>query len=225
MENNEALDLIGGLSAPSKMPWYSWSISAELCITGSKLAEVEGSTCYGCYALKGNYRLANVKKAQERRLNGLKDTRFVEAFVIVLTNLYNKTRAKRTLPDGSVIKENRFRWHDAGDLQDIEHLQKIVDIAIKTPFLNHWLPTREYGIVNQWMERKPQGFPSNLTVRMSAVMVGDDMSKTPMGLPYSTVGVDYSTTLFQCSAPKQQGQCKDCSACWIKELNVNYKKH
>ena len=60
MQYLDALQAVGGLGKPSKMPWWSWSISATECITGSKLAEVEGTVCSGCYALKGNYRFANV---------------------------------------------------------------------------------------------------------------------------------------------------------------------
>jgi len=31
-----ALELIGGLSHPSKMPWWDWSTPASACITGGK---------------------------------------------------------------------------------------------------------------------------------------------------------------------------------------------
>ena len=51
----QALDIVGGLSAPSKMPCSSYSISATRCVTGSKLAKIEGTVCHNCYALKGNY--------------------------------------------------------------------------------------------------------------------------------------------------------------------------
>ena len=41
---------IGTLSNPSKMPAYAWGISAKKCITGSLLAEQEGTICNKCYA-------------------------------------------------------------------------------------------------------------------------------------------------------------------------------
>ena len=47
---DSAYEIIGGLSSPSKMPWYGWSISAYRCKTGGKLREVENSTCSHCYA-------------------------------------------------------------------------------------------------------------------------------------------------------------------------------
>ena len=46
---------IGGLSNTSKMPAYSWGISAKDCKTGSKLALIPGTICNKCYADKGFY--------------------------------------------------------------------------------------------------------------------------------------------------------------------------
>lgn len=214
----EAMDIIGGLGTPSKMPWFSWSISAFKCITGSKLREVEGSTCASCYACKGQYRFQNVKDAHERRLIGLDNPRFVEAFILVLTKLYERSRKTKT--DGS--KENRFRWHDSGDLQNVEHLVKINQIALATPFLLHWLPTREYGIVHQF--NRDNRLADNLTLRTSAVMVGEMPKKAPMKLPFSTVGVD-NPKMTQCPASKQGNKCLDCANCWDKSKDVNYELH
>ena len=63
----EAEASVGGLSAPSKMPSYAWSISAKRCNIGSKLAKVEGSVCHKCYALKGRYMFPMVQNAHLRR--------------------------------------------------------------------------------------------------------------------------------------------------------------
>jgi hypothetical protein len=66
--------ITGGLSKPSKMPGYSYNLPAIHCKTGSKLAQIPGTTCHGCYALKGRYRFPNVMDAMMRRLasiNGL----------------------------------------------------------------------------------------------------------------------------------------------------------
>ena len=51
----EAREITGGLSKPSKMPGPAYNLPASQCITGAKLVNVKGSTCSGCYALKGNY--------------------------------------------------------------------------------------------------------------------------------------------------------------------------
>ena len=220
MKYAEALALIGGLSRPSKMPWWSWSISAHDCITGSKLREIEGSTCSSCYALKGNYNFPCVTVAHDRRKAALDDPRFVEAFVMVLDNLYARTRKVRA--DGR--RENRFRWFDAGDLQSVKNLQQINDIALRTPMIIHWLPTREATIVRAF-QRRHGAFAPNLVVRMSAAMVNVEPSSQPMGLPYSVVGCEGSTTVSRCPALASQGnQCLECDRCWGSG-NISYPLH
>lgn len=205
------------------MPWWSWSISAFDCQTGGKLREIEGSICSTCYATRGNYHFRNVKEAHARRRAALDDPRFVEAFIVVLTNLHSKTRAKRTLKDGSSITENRFRWHDAGDLQSVEHLRKIVRIAEATPQLEHWLPTKEKAYVKQFL-RAGGVIPPNLNIKISSPMVGSLVDPGIPGVSYSTAGYD-GPEVFQCPALKSQGnKCLDCSACWSSQP-VNYPVH
>lgn len=209
----EALKLIGGVSMPSKMPWISWSISATTCNVGGDLQKIKGSVCENCYALKGNYVFKNVKQAHERRLEALRDPRFVEAFVIVLNGFHDKARDKKT----------HFRWHDAGDLQDMEHLLKIVSIAKLCPQFQFWLPTKESKLVGEYLKLFKE-FPKNLTVRLSHPMVGQQYKKVPHGLTSSSVGVDSATN--HCPAYTQGGKCGDCRACWDPKVkNVNYPEH
>ena len=53
MLKKEANEIVGGLSSPGKMPCPSINLPAVACVTGAKLAQVPGTTCHGCYALKG----------------------------------------------------------------------------------------------------------------------------------------------------------------------------
>jgi len=101
-------------------------------------------------------------------------------------------------------------------------LEMIAEIAILTPSVRHWLPTREMGIVKQFLQ-KHSVFPANLTVRLSAPMVGEGFAKRPMGLPMATVDVP-SDSVEQCKAPAQANKCLDCSHCWDKS-DVNYHYH
>lgn len=221
MNYGDALVLIGGLSKPSKMPWWSWSISAERCITGVKLAQHENTVCASCYALKGNYAFPNVKSAQERRLAGMHSPDFVEAFTLVLTNLHLKTRKRRD--DGRI--ENRFRWFDAGDLQSVAMLDKINEIAELTPQIDHWLPTRELGIVSQFL-RLGSKLSNNLVVRLSSPIIGEVMKSRPMGLPIATVGCEGTPELYDCrAASEQENHCLDCDRCWKASVNINYPLH
>ena len=177
------------------MPWWSWSISAQDCITGGKLRQVEGSTCSECYALKNRYLFDNVVAAHVRRRAALDHPDFVDAFVIVLTRL-----AKNARGDAS------FRWFDAGDLPSVEAFDKIIEIAKWTPMIQHWLPTRELAIVRE----RTHVLPANLTVRLSAPMVGQSITPLP-NTTWSGVDVE---GVHQCPAPQQGNKCGDCRACW-----------
>ena len=48
-----ALEIVGGLSNPSKMPCHSWSTPAKYCKTGKKLALVSGSTMMSLFTIMG----------------------------------------------------------------------------------------------------------------------------------------------------------------------------
>jgi hypothetical protein len=45
MKTNEAKEITGSLSKPSKMPGFAYGLPAKECKTGKKLQNVEGSTC------------------------------------------------------------------------------------------------------------------------------------------------------------------------------------
>ena len=113
MKTNQALKIVGGLSRPSKMPGWAYGLPAKECKTGSKLREVKDSVCDGCYALKGCYVFEVVQAAQYRRLKSIKNPGWVAAMV----HLINSKKSKF------------FRWHDSGDVQDLEHLKKIFEVC------------------------------------------------------------------------------------------------
>ena len=90
MKSSEALKLVGGLSKPSKMPGWAYGIPAAECKTGKKLQNVKGSTCYGCYALKGCYVFKVVQEAQYRRLASIKHPLWVRAMTYLLQSKKSK---------------------------------------------------------------------------------------------------------------------------------------
>ena len=142
MQTKEALKIIGGsLSKPSKMPGWSIGLPAKECKTGGKLQKVPGSVCFDCYALKGCYVFKVVQDAQYRRLAAIKDPQWVTA----MAHLINSK------------KPDVFRWHDSGDVQDLDHLQKIYEVCRATPSKRHWMPTREAWIKDH-LDRKPTNF-------------------------------------------------------------------
>ena len=201
MKIKEAKQITGSLTRTSKMPGLSYSLPAWECKTGSKLRKVPGSVCASCYALKGNYtRYKAIKAAQYVRLDSLKDQRWVAAMV------------------AQIIRQKFFRWHDAGDIQDLDHLKKIFKVCELTPETKHWMPTREASILQQV---KPEEVPENLIIRMSSHMV--DQAPVTFWPWTSTVTSGQDAT---CPAPQQGGKCGSCRQCWTREVkNVSYGKH
>ena len=199
MKTKEAWDLVGGLSKPGKMPGWSIGIPAKECKTGVKLQKVPGSVCYDCYAMKGCYVFKVVQDAQYRRLAAIRSPQWVRA----MAHLINSK------------KPDVFRWHDSGDVQDLEHLNKIYDVCRLTPTRRHWMPTSE-----AWIKDHLNRAPSNLVIRFSAPMV--DQAAPASWKNTSTVVTANAT----CPAPSQDNQCKDCRNCWNKEIkNISYGQH
>ena len=197
MKVTEAKQITGSLTRTSKMPGLSYSLPAWECKTGSKLRKVKGSVCSACYALKGNYtRYKAIKAAQYDRLEKIKNSLWVAAMVV------------------QVKRQKYFRWHDAGDVQDLEHLNKIYSVCKLTPEVKHWMPTREAWIKNHLYNK-----PENLVIRFSPPMIGQRNDSWPN----SSMVVESGAT---CPAPKQNNSCGDCRQCWDPLVKVvSYGKH
>jgi len=173
---------------------------------------IAGSICADCYAEKGNYRKYqnNIEPAQHARLVSITDELWVDAMVV------------------SIGTDAYFRWHDSGDIQDIEHLEKIAAVARATPNCMHWLPTREYGIASAFTAQFD--IPKNLIIRLSAMFTDKPVVvpaslKNVAGIAVSNV---HSKTAIgtACNAPKQNGECRECRACWSRKVAaVSYSIH
>ena len=199
MNTKEAWALVGGLSKPSKMPGWSIGIPAKECKTGSKLRLIPKSVCAECYALKGCYVFQVVQAAQYKRLEAISHPDWVQA----MTTLINSK------------KPDVFRWHDSGDVQDVQHLEKIFEVCRATPAKRHWMPTRE-----AWIKDHMASCPDNLVVRFSSPMV--DQGPVKSWANTSTV----STKSRTCPAPDNNNECGSCRACWDPLVkNIEYGKH
>ena len=184
------------------MPGLSYSLPAWECKPGSKLRKIKGSVCASCYALKGNYtRYKAIKAAQYVRLEALKNDKWVAAMV------------------AQIIRQKYFRWHDAGDIQSMEHLYKIFRVCELTPETKHWMPTREAQFLKTiW----PEEIPKNLIIRMSSHMV----DQPPVKFWPWTSTVISGQGQASCPAPKQNNSCGSCRQCWDRKIpNVSYGKH
>jgi hypothetical protein len=199
MNTKEAWALIGGLSKPSKMPGWSIGIPAKECKTGKKLRQIKNSVCEGCYALKGCYVFKVVQEAQYKRLEAIQHP----DWVLAMATLINSK------------KPDVFRWHDSGDVQDVDHLEKIFEVCKLTPDKRHWMPTRE-----AWIKDHMHKAPANLVVRFSSPMI--DQGPVKSWANTSTV----STKSRSCPAPDNNNECGSCRACWDPLVkNIEYGKH
>jgi len=199
MNTKEAWALVGGLSKPSKMPGWSIGIPAKECKTGKKLRQIKNSVCEGCYALKGCYVFKVVQEAQYKRLEAISHP----DWVLAMATLINSK------------KPDVFRWHDSGDVQDVDHLEKIFEVCRATPSKRHWMPTRE-----AWIKDHMHKAPANLVVRFSSPMI--DQGPVKSWANTSTV----STKSRSCPAPDNNNECGDCRACWDPLVkNIEYGKH
>jgi len=128
----------------------------------------------------------------------------------------------------SIGTDAYFRWHDSGDIQNIEHLEKIAAVARATPNCMHWLPTREYGIVSAFTAQ--YDVPDNLIIRLSAMFTDRPVvvPKTLQNVAGVAVSNVHSKKAIgtQCNAPKQNGECRTCRACWNRKIAaVSYSIH
>lgn len=224
-----AKDIAGVLGQPSKLPGYSYGLDANRCHRGSELRKVPGSVCASCYAMNDFYATWRpVKIGHERRHRGLVHPRWCDAMVTLIQHYCRP-------PD------DYFRWHDSGDLQGLWHLVKIAEVCERTPGISHWLPTREYGMVDEYLANGNK-IPDNLVVRLSAEMVDsepDIAARYPRlaALPTSTVQTAPASVLglvlgekkgwIECRAVEQRDNtCGPCRACWDGRVaNVSYPQH
>jgi len=207
-------EYVGGLSTPSKMPGLGYGIPAKECITGSKLNLVEDSTCSGCYALRGNYLWPVVENAQYKRLDAMKNS---PLWAECMAELINRKKCEY------------FRWHDSGDLQSVKHFSMICAIANATHTVNHWIPTREYKMVSDYISSGGI-IPENLCVRFSAHMIGGNVPKFPRLKGLVTISTVTKTTEYEdaynCPSRFQDNSCGDCRACWSNDVfHVDYHYH
>jgi len=168
----------------TKMPGSTFAVSAKHCNVGGKLADLEGSVCYECYALR-------------------------------LQNFRPTVNAGWT---GNLDKANR--WFDSGDLQSVEMLEAICEVARTTPQIRHWLPTRETKIINDFTG----SIPDNLIVRVSSPMIDDKPINKYIWT--STVHKNSEPVGHICPARHQGNACGSCRACWSDDIrNISYPLH
>jgi hypothetical protein len=177
------------------------------------------------------YRFSNVISAQNKRHTSLNNDRYVEGMIFLLKDQFFKK------------KINVFRWFDSGDLQSIDHLDKIILIAQKMPYIKFWLPTQERDLI---LKRKDIiAKLDNLIIRVSATKI--DGKPSNFKNTSSVVSVLKNATCLAYRTDKTKkihsmddylrfnkhekkaldfGHCGDCRKCWNKNIkNITYFQH
>ncbi len=205
--------ITGGLTATTKMPGPSYGLPADACPTGRQMRSVKGSVCASCYASRGRYGFEQCRTALMYRLRAIRHPMWVEAMVESI---------KRA-------RSRWFRWHDSGDLQSVEHTEKVLEVCRRLPETRFWLPTMEAVILRRAISA---GAPDNLTIRLSTPMLDQeppDRGEAYKGCQTSRVVVQWETAggMPRCPSQEQGTEgCGECRMCWDKDVPVVvYKKH
>ena len=216
----QALPYIISLSNPSKMETYGYSTSAYKCKQGSILNKIEGTVCHNCYARKGRYIFVSCQECLDKRLDKIQNEPYwVDAMIYILNH---KKRKGKPL--------ELFRWHDSGDLNSMDHLNKIIEIAKKTPNIIHWLPTKELGLIQEYVKTK-QPIPKNLNIRISAFNINGEPAKiknttTSVVITKDNLGKTEGLDCPVYADPLHGKSCGSCTACYdINIKRINYVKH
>lgn len=191
-------------SKPSKMPCRSWSLQAlDTCPASKKPSGELVDACKGCYATTGFYAMGSVKAPREHNREDWKHSDWVDVMAAELDN------------------DRYFRWFDSGDLYSLALAEKVLEVMRRTPWCNHWLPTRmhkfeKFRPVLAEMEKLP-----NVVVRLSSDSVTGD---TVQGAATSSTiipTVSHSLpSMSVCEAYDRGGKCATCRLCWSKDVAV-----
>jgi hypothetical protein len=203
----------------SKMPGTSYPLDAFACNVGSRLRDVEGSTCEKCYAIRLQKFRKNVDASYKR------NSAIVDSWSSTKDRReWANTVAHQILHYGF----DEHRWLDAGDIPSKEFLTAVCDVARLTPYVKHWIPTREISLLKEWLS-EGHTVPSNLCIRVSAPMVDDAPLRGMLKLNVVTSTVHTKKGEYvghECPASKQNNNCGDCRACWDNTIsNVSYPLH
>lgn len=192
------------ISVTSKLDGIrSWSLQAlDTCPGSIASPGVLVDACKGCYATTGNYRYPNVKAPREENRTDWERLEWVDDMVLALQN------------------DRYFRWLDSGDLYTLGLAEKVLEVMRRTPWCNHWLPTRmhkfpKFQQVLQAMKALP-----NVSVRFSSDSIVGEFIPGLHGsiiVPDDRVNPDMATV---CRAYDNGGKCNGCRDCWDKSIPV-----
>lgn len=114
--------------------------------------------------------------------------------------------------NGTTILYRYFRWNVAGDIFTVDYLQMMVDIAATNPWTTFLAFTKNYGLVNSYMDANE--IPANLKIVFSRWDNAEVDNRH--NLPVAITKIDDNTAIpenaFHCN-----GDCANCLNCWKAE--------
>jgi len=208
------------LSNTSKMPGKSWSLPASRCQMGSALAKVKGSVCSKCYARKGSYCYPSVENVRQVNYAHYIEnpSNFYEELKTLIETEYLKTRVAY------------FRWFDSGDLVSTDMLESIIKLAIDLPYIQFWLPTKEYNMVKSVTDNLlllNKQLPVNIAIRLSVFMIDGDYFKFDPSMKdiLQSRVISLETTPYE-DEIVCYGNCVSCNySCWDATQSIAYPQH
>ena len=121
-----------------------------------------------------------------------------------------------------------FRWHVSGDIISQDYLAMMCRVARKLPHTHFLAFTKQYEIVNQYLENKKR-IPSNLHILFSEWP--DYNMNNPYNLPVAYVSFKNGICDASSDAKECGGHCEECAYagknCWVlkKGQSVVLREH
>jgi hypothetical protein len=190
------------LSKTSKLDGVpSWGLPASICPDTTNSAGEMVDVCKICYARQGRFNFKQVDAVRWQNLKDYLKEEWVAAMVFSLQN------------------HRYMRWFCSGDIVSEALARKILEICRRTPWCQHWIPTRAYKRprVREVLEQLKQ-LP-NVVVRYSSDSIHGDYE-----LDHGSTVVPSENwndpNLFVCPAYQNKGKCNGCRRCWDKATPV-----
>jgi len=172
-----------------------------------------------CYDVKACLQYENVRKARARNT--------------VLAIHYRKKYFDQIIKRIQRRKKNFFfRWHVAGDILDLDYFENMIAIARMFPEWTFWTYTKQYHIVNKWIDENGQ-LPDNLHIMFSQWKIKLDNGQiiavplpNPHNLPIFTVVFEeeeFPADYFHC--PGNCDVCKENHLGCIAGMNTANGAH
>ena len=119
------------------------------------------------------------------------------------------------------LKNDRyFRWFDSGDMYTLALAEKILEVMKRTPWVNHWLPTRMHKFPKFRIVLSEMQALKNVSVRFSSDSVTGEYTKGLHGSVIIPTPDDIKRGMKLCGAYDNNGACGDCRACYDKKVKV-----